>query len=51
VPLAGCADQPWHCLEGRRDLDRPQVLVCRGTTCRLPAFSADEVATALAEAS
>jgi uncharacterized protein YyaL (SSP411 family) len=49
VPMADCSGQSWHCLEGRRDLGNPQVLICQGTACLLPAFSAETVASGLAE--
>ncbi len=40
-------DRPWPCLTGRRELTDSQVLVCHGTTCRLPARTPAMVATAL----
>lgn len=43
VPLAACTAMTWECLTGRRDLTRPQVLICNGTSCQAPAFSPDEV--------
>jgi hypothetical protein len=43
VPVATCAQQSWECLEGRRDLVEPQVLVCVGHSCLAPAHSLDEV--------
>ncbi len=47
VPLTSCANHDWACLEGRRDLTVPQVLICRGTTCRAPAFTTEDVAQRL----
>lgn len=48
VPLASCAATAWACVADRRDLPGDQVLVCRGSTCLLPATTPDEVAQRLA---
>ncbi len=48
LPLASCRERTWECLEGRRDLQEEQVLICQGRSCRLPARSPAEVAAALA---
>ncbi len=50
VPVGTCAGQPWECLDGRRELTEPQVLVCIGTRCLAPARTPAEVAARLAEA-
>ena len=50
VPLATCRDRDWECLEGRRELAEPQVLVCVGTGCLAPAKTAAEVAERLSSA-
>jgi len=47
VPLATCRERDWACLEGRRDLTEPQVLVCTGTSCLAPARTPAEVALRL----
>ncbi len=36
VPAAECREQPWACLDGRRDIAEPQVLVCVGDRCLAP---------------
>jgi uncharacterized protein YyaL (SSP411 family) len=40
VPMS---DRPWTCLDGRRELVEPQVLLCRGSACQLPARTPAEV--------
>ena len=47
IPLASCTTYEWHCLEGRRDLTTPQVLICTATSCQAPAFTPSEVAARL----
>ncbi len=42
-------ERPWTTFDGRRDLTEPQVLVCRGTTCLLPARTPGEVAERLTQ--
>ncbi len=44
IPLAACAAQPWHCLEGRRELSTPQVLICTATSCQAPVFDPADLA-------
>lgn len=43
VPEATCRTRDWACLEGRRELSEPQALICVGSHCLAPAFSADAV--------
>jgi uncharacterized protein YyaL (SSP411 family) len=47
VPAWSAPD--WPLLEGRRDLTRPQTLVCVGQHCLLPALSAEELLARLRE--
>jgi uncharacterized protein YyaL (SSP411 family) len=48
VPISACTDRSWECLEGRRELSDPQVLVCTGMACLAPARTVAEVAERLA---
>ena len=47
IPLATCGTQAWSCVEGRRDLSEPAVLICTGTACQAPAHTPSEVAQRL----
>ena len=49
VPVATCREQSWECLAERRELTRPQVLLCLGTRCLAPAYTVREVAERLTE--
>jgi uncharacterized protein len=48
IPVATCREQTWECLSGRREISQPQVLICHGTTCLLPATTPDAVRERLA---
>ncbi|MEK7414826.1 MAG: thioredoxin domain-containing protein [Planctomycetota bacterium] len=49
VPIATCGTADWHCLEGRRELTDDQMLLCRGTSCLLPARTTTEITARLDE--
>ncbi len=50
VPLATCRERAWACLDGRRDIDEAQVMLCIGTTCLLPARDPEALTLRLVEA-
>ncbi|MBA3938806.1 MAG: hypothetical protein H0X38_15245, partial [Planctomycetes bacterium] len=50
VPLATCRERAWACLDGRREIDEAQVMLCIGTTCLLPARDPEALALRLVEA-
>jgi hypothetical protein len=49
IPVATCREQTWECLAERRNVARPQVLLCLGTRCLAPAYSVSEVIARLTE--
>jgi uncharacterized protein YyaL (SSP411 family) len=49
VAIVPLCDRPWTTLDGRHGLAEAQVLVCRGSTCLLPARTPAEVAERLAQ--
>jgi len=47
IPVASCRERDWSCLDGRRELSEPQVLLCIGHSCLAPARTVEEVAERL----
>jgi len=50
ISAKGTGNESWSLLEGRKDLTKPQVLICNDRSCLLPVYTVEELDQRLKEA-